>query len=152
VFVIVGVSLVIVLAAVFGSTSGNSGNDTTTKPEKHTSQPHNPAPEKKTPDVSVSQQQALEAAQSYVDTMEFSKAGLLDQLTSSAGENFSQADAEYAVNHVDADWNSEAVEAAQGYMDIGGFSRASLIDQLTSPAGDQFTKAQAEYAADQVGL
>lgn len=40
VFVIVGVSLVIVLAAVFGSTSDNSGNDTTTKPEKHTSQPH----------------------------------------------------------------------------------------------------------------
>jgi hypothetical protein len=128
-----------------------------TKPEKKSSQPQHKhsepqapppsAPDK--PNVTVSQEQALESAQSYVDTMGFSKAGLLDQLTSSAGEGFSQADAQYAVDHVHADWNSEAVESAQAYMDMGGFSRASLIDQLEF---DKYTPAQAEYAANHVGL
>lgn len=76
----------------------------------------------------------------------FSKAGLVDQLKF---EQFTQADAEYAVNHVDVDWNAQAVQSAESYMDMGGFSRASLIDQLKF---EQFTQAEAEYAVNHVGL
>jgi hypothetical protein len=102
------------------------------------------------PDLTAGQENALQSAQDYVDLAGFSKAGLLDQLTSSAGEGYPRADATYAVNHVDADWNAEAVEAAQDYLDISSFSKEGLIDQLSSSAGDKFTPAQAQYAADQV--
>jgi len=82
----------------------------------------------------------------------FSEQGLLNQLTSSAGDGFTEAQAEYAINNLNPDWDAQAVEAAKGYMQMGGFSRASLIQQLTSSAGNGFTEAQAEYAAGQVGL
>ncbi len=82
----------------------------------------------------------------------FSEQGLLKQLTSSAGNGFTEAQAEYAISNLHPDWNAQAVDAAKGYMQIGGFSRASLIQQLTSSYGSGFTEAQAEYAASQVGL
>ncbi len=101
----------------------------------------------------VSEQQALTAAQGYLsDGQGFSRQGLIDQLDSSAGDGFSEADATWAVDHSDANWDQQAVEAAKGYMQMGGFSRSSLIDQLTSSAGDKFTYSQAVYAADKVGL
>src|SRR6185437_13091346 len=101
----------------------------------------------------VSQQQALDSAKSYLDMgTGFSRAGLIDQLSSSAGDQFSVADATWAVDHSGADWYAQAVMSAKGYMKMGGFSRASLIDQLTSSAGEQFTLAQATYAVNQVGL
>lgn len=76
----------------------------------------------------------------------------MDQLTSSYGNGFSEADAEFAVGYLSPDWNAQAVEAAQGYLKVGGFSRASLIQQLTSSYGSGFTEAQAEYAAGKLGL
>ena len=82
----------------------------------------------------------------------FSRAGLIDQLSSSAGDQFSVADATWAVDHSGADWYAQAVMSAKGYMKMGGFGRASHIDQLTSSAGEQFTLAQATYAVNQVGL
>jgi hypothetical protein len=100
--------------------------------------------------MTAGQENALRAAQDYIDLTGFSKAGLIDQLSSSAGEGFSKADATFAANHVDVDWNAEAVEAAQDYLDLAGFSRSGLIEQLTSSAGEQFTRAQAEYAANKV--
>lgn len=106
-----------------------------------------------TPAMSVSRQQAVIAAQEYLDMGSgFSQAGLVQQLTSSAGDGFPKADAEFAVSYLKPDWNAQAVEAAKGYMSMGGFSRAGLIEQLTSSAGDGFTRAQAEYAANKVGL
>jgi Host cell surface-exposed lipoprotein len=97
--------------------------------------------------------QAVDAAKGYLsDGQGFSDQGLLQQLTSSAGSRFTQAQAEYAINNLHPDWNAQAVDAAKGYMQIGGFSRASLIQQLTSSAGNGFTQVQAEYAASKVGL
>jgi Host cell surface-exposed lipoprotein len=104
------------------------------------------------PAGTVSQQQALESAQSYLDMGGFSKAKLIDQLSSPYGEKFSKADAQWAVAHCDADWNAQAVMSAKSYMEMGGFSRSKLIDQLTSPYGEQFTYAQAIYAVNHVGL
>jgi hypothetical protein len=78
----------------------------------------------------------------------FSEQGLYEQLSSSAGEGFSQAEAQYAVDHVDADWNKEAVESARSYLEMSPMSRNELIQQLSSSAGEGFTYEQALYAVD----
>jgi hypothetical protein len=93
----------------------------------------------------IGQREALEAAKSYLSTGHFSRAGLIDQLTSSYGEGFSHADAVWGVNHAHANWNAEAVQAAKSYLSTGHFSRAGLIDQLQSAYGEHFTHAQAVY-------
>ena len=89
---------------------------------------------------------ALESAQTYVDMLPFSKEGLLDQLTSEYGGQFTKADAKWAVENVNADWNAEALESAKSYMDVMPMSKAALKDQLMSEYGGQFTEAQADYA------
>jgi Host cell surface-exposed lipoprotein len=97
--------------------------------------------------------QAVDAASGYLSEGQgFSQQGLVQQLTSSAGSGFTEAQAEYAISSVHPDWDAQAVDAAKGYTQMGGFSQASLIQQLTSSAGSGFTQAQAEYAASQVGL
>jgi hypothetical protein len=102
--------------------------------------------------MTTAQQQAVDAAQSYLSLGQgFSYAGLLQQLTSSAGDGFSKSDAEFAINYVKPGWDQQAVDAAKGYLSLGeGFSRSSLLQQLTSNYGDGFTQAQAEYAVDKV--
>jgi hypothetical protein len=94
------------------------------------------------------QQQAVQSAQGYLTDGEgFSYAGLLQQLTSAAGDGFSNADATFAINYLNPNWDQQAVESAQGYLDDGeGFSKSSLLQQLTSTYGEGFTNAQAEYA------
>ena len=104
------------------------------------------------PSYTVAQENAIGSAESYLESQAFSKAGLIDQLSSEYGEGFNRADAEFAVNHIKVDWNSEAVAAAKEYLQTQHFSRSGLIEQLTSEYGSQFTLAQAIYAADHVGL
>ncbi|MBN1530037.1 MAG: Ltp family lipoprotein [Thermoleophilaceae bacterium] len=102
------------------------------------------------PDLTSGQENALRAAENYLDLSGFSKAGLIQQLSSPAGDGYSKADATFAANHVDADWNAEAVESAQNYLDISPMSKDALIQQLSAAAGDKFTPAQARYAANKV--
>jgi Host cell surface-exposed lipoprotein len=105
------------------------------------------------PAMTTAQQQAVEAAQGYLSMGSgFSQESLIKQLTSSYGSGFAQADAQFAVNYLNPNWDAQAVEAAQGYMQMGGFSASSLTQQLTSDYGDGFTQAQAEYAVAKVGL
>jgi hypothetical protein len=137
--------------------SGDAGSAAVgTNPAPAASQPAAPATSAPAAPAgpTVSQQQALDSAQSYLsDGQGFSRAGLIKQLTSKYGEGFSQADATWAVDHSGANWDAQAVISAKSYMSDGqGFSRAGLIDQLTSPYGEQFTYPQAVYAAGQVGL
>ena len=98
------------------------------------------------------QQQGVDAAQGYLSEGQgFSDQGLLNQLTSSAGNGFPKSDAEFAISYLKPNWDAQAVEAAQGYLSDGeGFSRSGLIQQLTSSYGDGFTEAQAEYAVNKV--
>jgi host cell surface-exposed lipoprotein len=93
---------------------------------------------------------ALESAESYLAMSGFSKQGLYEQLSSSAGEGFTPTEAQYAVDHVDADWNKEAVESARSYLQMMPMSKAELIEQLSSSAGDGFTYEQAVYAVNKV--
>ena len=69
----------------------------------------------------VSQQQALDSAQSYLDLgTGFSRAGPdRPAIDSPYGGKFSVADATWAVDHSGADWDAQAVMAAKGYMKMG---------------------------------
>ena len=102
--------------------------------------------------MTVAQQQAVESAKSYLTMGGFSRAGLIQQLSSSSGEGFAEGVAIFAVDHLQVNWNDQAVTSAKGYMSMGGFSRAGLIQQLSSSSGEGFTYAQAVYAANEVGL
>lgn len=90
---------------------------------------------------------AWESAQSYLQSGDFSEAGLRGQLEY---EQYPPDVAAWAVANVHADWNAEALDAAESYMKSGSFSRAELHDQLTSDA-DQFTTEQADYAITHLG-
>lgn len=103
-----------------------------------------------------SQQNAYRQARNYVGNLPFSRAGLLDQLTSEYGGQFPAEDAEFGVARLEAeggvDWFAEAVEAAQSYQETFAMSRQGLIDQLTSEYGSQFTVEQATHAVNTLGL
>ena len=106
-----------------------------------------------TSNLTVSQQNAVNAAKNYLSISGFSKQGLIDQLSSSAGDKYSVHDATVAVDSLhDVDWDAEAVKTAKEYMSTSSFSCSGLIDQLSSSAGSQYTAAQAKYAATKVGL
>jgi hypothetical protein len=97
--------------------------------------------------------QAIIAAKQYLSGGNgFSRAALIQQLTSSAGSGFTMKQALNAIDQLNPDWNAQAVDSAKGYLAVGGFSRQSLLEQLTSPAGAGFTKEQALYAIKKVGL
>ena len=102
-----------------------------------------PAP----PTYTVSQQNAIDSAQSYLDMgTGFSQKSLTDQVEF---EGFPAADVKFALKHVTVDWNEQAAASAKGYMDSGSFSRKSLNDQLLF---EGFTETQASYGVKSVGL
>ncbi len=101
-------------------------------------------------------EQAVKCAKDYLKTMSFSRAGLIDQMSSQYGSQFTKEQAEYAVSTLESqklvDWNEQAVKSAQDYLKFMDFSRQGLIDQLSSQYGSKFSKEQAEYAATAVGF
>lgn len=88
------------------------------------------------------QENAIKKAESYLKYSGFSRHGLIEQLEY---EQFSAADATFAVDHVTVDWNKEAVEKAESYLKYSWFSTSGLIDQLEY---EGFTVAQAQYGAN----
>jgi hypothetical protein len=103
--------------------------------------------------LTVAEEQVIQSAKGYLAMGSgFSRAGLIEQLSSNSGEGFSHKLAVFAVKYLHPNWNQQAVLSAKSYMQMGGFSRASLIDQLHSASGEGFTLAQAVYAANHVGL
>jgi hypothetical protein len=94
---------------------------------------------------------AARSAQQYLDMTGFSRKGLIEQLSSDAGNGYDFADATAAVDSLTVDWNEQAVRSAKQYLDMTGFSCSGLIEQLSSDAGSKYTKAQARYGAEQAG-
>ena len=136
-------------AAASATTSASSSPASSTA--SASSGPTTPAAPKS--NLTVSQQNAVKAARNYLSISGFSKQGLIDQLSSSAGDKYSVHDATVAVDSLhDVDWNAEAVKSAKDYMSTSSFSCSGLTDQLSSSAGSKFTAAQAKYAATKVGL
>lgn len=93
-------------------------------------------------DITSSQRNAIRSAQQYLDFSAFSRSGLIHQLEY---EDFSTADATFAVDSLNADWNEQAAKSAKQYPEYTSFSRSGLIDQLVY---EGFTRAQAEYGAN----
>lgn len=91
---------------------------------------------------------ALVTAETYSSIMHMSKAGIYNQLTSEYGENFSAEAAQYAVDHMTADWNENALKKAEEYSDTMHMSKIGVYNQLVSEYGELFTKEEAQYAVD----
>lgn len=97
------------------------------------------------------QANAARSAQQYLNMTGFSRQGLIDQLSSDAGEGYGVADATAAVDSLSADWNEQAARSAKQYLQMTGFSCSGLIEQLSSKAGSKYTESQARYGAAQAG-
>ena len=91
---------------------------------------------------------ALAKAEGYSSSMHLSQAAIQDQLTSSYGEGFPPEAAQYAVDHLVADYKANALEKAKSYQTNMHMSRSAIYDQLTSSYGEQFTAEEAQYAVD----
>ena len=111
-------------------------------PPANTESTPEPEPE---PELTMGQQNAVKKAESYLSVMAFSRQGLIEQLMYN---EYPEADATFAVDYINPDWNMEAAEKAQSYLDSMAFSRQGLIDQLIY---NGFTPEQAEYGATAVG-
>ena len=91
---------------------------------------------------------ALAKAESYSSMMHMSKAAIYDQLTSSYGEGFPAESAQYAVDHLVADYKANALEKAKDYQTSMNMSRSAIYEQLTSSYGEKFTAEESQYAVD----
>ncbi|WP_454810577.1 Ltp family lipoprotein [Paenarthrobacter nitroguajacolicus] len=94
----------------------------------------------------ISQQNALRKAGSYLQYTAFSYTGLIKQLEF---EKYSAEDATWAADRVKVDWNEQAAKKAKSYLEYTSFSRSGLVDQLLF---EGFTPEQAEYGASTTGL
>lgn len=102
-------------------------------------------------DLTGPQKNAARSAKQYLSVAGFSRDGLIQQLSSDAGDGYEISDATVAVDSLNIDWNQEAVKSAKQYLSIMGFSCKGLIHQLSSSAGDKYTVDQATYGAKQAG-
>jgi hypothetical protein len=107
-----------------------------------------PSTERLTP----AQRNAVRSARAYLNMSGFSRRGLIDQLSSDYGEQYSVADATVAVDFLNVDWNAQASRSATAYLKMSGFSCQGLIDQLSSSYGEKYTVGQATYGAKQAGI
>lgn len=97
------------------------------------------------------QKNAVRSAKQYLSMQGFSRRGLIQQLSSDAGEGYEVADATVAVDSLNIDWNKEAVKSAKQYLIMQGYSCKGLIQQLSSSAGEGYTVSQATYGARKAG-
>ena len=145
------------IGTMSGNTSANNENlSSANSSDNSTSVKPSVAPnEQPASSLTLGQQNAIESAQAYLQNLDFSRAGLLDQLTSEYGAGFKEAEAEFAIAYLEknsmVDWNAEAVDSAKSYLEFSSFSKSGLFDQLTSEYGGQFTPEQANHALKAVG-
>lgn len=140
-------ALSITLAACGGSGGGKSATGETAAAADA------PAPVAPDPADSLTgpQRNARRNAESYLAMSGFSREGLIEQLSSSAGNSYSVEDATAAVDSLTVDYNEQAARSAKSYLDMTGFSCKGLIEQLSSDAGNKYSRAQAEYGAKAAG-
>lgn len=163
-FIILAVIIVLGIIAAASGGSDSSSKDSGKSENTSTSEQTNDAqateePEKTTepgPTASYTTEEknCYKSAKNYLDLMGYSKQGLIEQLSSEYGDNYSKETAEKIVNDIEkageVDWVEEAKESARNYLDIMPFSKQELIEQLCSDAGDKYTREQAEKAVSAV--
>jgi Host cell surface-exposed lipoprotein len=89
--------------------------------------------------ASASQENALRAAEGYLEISAFSKSGLEKQLKF---EGYSSSAARYGATHAGANWYHQAAKAARAYLQVSSFSKPGLQQQLEF---EGFTSAQAQF-------
>ena len=89
---------------------------------------------------------ALGKAKSYNSLFHMSKKRMYSQLTSDF-DKFSNDEAQYAIEHLKADYKYNALFNAKNYRKLFNMSKSGLFNQLTSFA-DGFTEEEAQYAID----
>ena len=92
---------------------------------------------------------ALGKAKSYNSLFHMSKKRMYRQLTSDF-DKFSNDAAQYAVDHLEADYKYNALFNAKNYRKLFNMSKSRLINQLTSFI-DGFTEEEANYAINHLG-
>jgi hypothetical protein len=158
-------ALIVIIVAIASAVGGNKGSGNNAGSSNSSGSSQSPAAVVQSsapaavqssapppPQYTASQQQAIQAAESYLSEGQgFSKVGLIGQLDSSAGNGFSYADALFAVNHVTVNWDQQAIDSAKSYLTSGqGFSYNGLLQQLTSQAGEGFSMSEATFALNHI--
>ena len=90
---------------------------------------------------------ALKEAQSY-NRLYLSKKGIYDQLIF---KGFNSDTAQYAINHLNADYKANALAQARQHRKYSNLSKTEIYNMLTSPRIDRFTKEEANYAIQHLG-
>ena len=151
------IAIIIVIGATGGSDTDdskeiNSGN---IESEQEVSQNNsenttaeNKSENKVEDNIPTEYKSALRKAKLYADTMNMSKTGIYDQLTSEYGEKFTVEAAQYAIDNITVDWKENALKKAKSYQETMSMSPAAIYDQLTSEYGEKFTAEEAQYAID----
>ena len=91
---------------------------------------------------------ALKKAQGY-NRLYLSKKGIYDLLIF---KGFNSDTAQYAINHLQADYKANALAKARQYRKYSNLSKTKIYDWLTSPSIDKFTKEEANYAIQKLNL
>jgi host cell surface-exposed lipoprotein len=97
-------------------------------------------------DPTAAQENAIGSAQDYLENQAFSRKGLIEQLMF---EDYSRADATYAVDHLTVNYRKQAAKSAKDYLNEQHFSHGGLVQQLMF---EGYTRAQAEYGTRHAGL
>ena len=122
--IILAVAVVAVLALAFG---GGGGED-----------------QQEDDGATLGEKNALAKAQSYLKYGEYSQKRLYAQLKY---EGFTDAEAEYGVQHCGADWYEQAEKRGWHYLKSQSFSKEGLYKQLVY---EEFTMDQARKAVDKI--
>ena len=133
--------------AVAEAQAEQDARDESTAPQ-NTAPADEPAADPNAAAVPAEYTAALETADFYANRLDRSKAGIYDQLTSEYGEGMSPESAQYAIDHVEADWEANALASAEYYRDEISLSPAEIRDQLSNEFGGHFTVDEVEYAME----
>ena len=76
------------------------------------------------------------------------KKALYDSLT---WYGFSSSAAQYAIDHLNADYKANALARAREYRKYNNFSKTEIYERLTSSWIGKFTKEEANYAIQHLG-
>ena len=90
---------------------------------------------------------ALKTAQDY-NRIHLSKKRIYEMLIY---EGFNSDTAQYAINHLQADYKANALAKAREYRKNTNLSKTKIYDWLTNPWSGQFTKEEANYAIQHLG-
>ena len=122
-------------AAMIGACAPERASSTAPTPTERAANPD--------PGLSTAQRNAIASAESYLSFTAFSQSGLIEQLEF---EGYSTADATFAVESLDVDWNEQAAKSAAAYLEMSSFSLSALIEQLEF---EGFTPEQAAHGANE---